>query len=257
MRSMGQLTDEQRAIYEWQMWSPDFGESGQQKLAAASVLVTRVGGLGGTVAYQLAAAGVGRLVLAHAGEITLSDLNRQILMTRKGVGSSRVESARRRLLELNPQLDVVVIAENANHGNAGRLTDGVDVIVDCCPRFEERFALNAAALRSNTPLVECAMYDLEGSIYTVLPGRSACVRCLFPDTPPKWKRQFPAFGAVASMMGSIGAMEAIKILAGFGETTVGNMLRIDLRSMIVQQFRLQRNPACPACAGIEILPPTD
>ena len=96
------LTDEERAVYEWQMWVPEFGEEGQEKLKGASVLISRIGGLGGVVAYELAAAGVGRLVLAHAGDVKPSDLNRQLLMTHDGLGKSRVESAARRLRELNP-----------------------------------------------------------------------------------------------------------------------------------------------------------
>src|ERR1051326_6427544 len=100
------LTEEDRAIYEWQMWVADFGEAGQRALKGASVLISRAGGVGGTAAYYLAAAGVGELVLAHAGHTRASDLNRQLLMTHEGLGQSRVESARRRLLELNPRLKV-------------------------------------------------------------------------------------------------------------------------------------------------------
>ena len=110
------LTPEERATYEWQMWVPGIGEEGQRKLRAASVLVTRVGGLGGLVAYELAAAGVGRLVLAHAGTVKPADLNRQLLMTHAGIGASRVESAARRLRELNPRLDVVAVPENVTTG---------------------------------------------------------------------------------------------------------------------------------------------
>ena len=100
------LSDEERATYEWQMWVPDFGESGQEKLKGATVLVLRIGGLGSVVAYELAAAGVGRLILAHVGNIRPSDLNRQLLMTYAGLGQPRVEVARRRLLDLNPRLRI-------------------------------------------------------------------------------------------------------------------------------------------------------
>jgi molybdopterin/thiamine biosynthesis adenylyltransferase len=106
MEPLPHLTDEEKATYEWQMWVPGFGEEGQRRLRGSSVLISRVGGLGGLVAYQLAAAGIGRLVLAHAGNVRPSDLNRQLLMTHDGLGKSRIESARRRLLELNPRLDI-------------------------------------------------------------------------------------------------------------------------------------------------------
>ena len=112
------LTDEERAVYEWQMWVPEFGEEGQEKLKGASVLISRIGGLGGVVAYELAAAGVGRLVLAHAGDVKPSDLNRQLLMTHDGLGKSRVESAARRLRELNPRLEVEAVNENVSEDNA-------------------------------------------------------------------------------------------------------------------------------------------
>src|SRR3954471_7253772 len=106
------LTDEERAIYEWQMWTPHFGEAGQEKLKAATVLVSRIGGVGGTVALQLAAAGIGKLILAHAGNLRPSDLNRQLLMSHTGLGQPRIEQAAQRLRELNPALEVVPIAEN-------------------------------------------------------------------------------------------------------------------------------------------------
>ncbi len=111
-----ELSEEDRAIYEWQMWVPDFGEEGQKRLKQSSVLISRVGGLGGLVAYELAAAGIGKLILAHAGAIKPSDLNRQLLMTYAGLGTSRVESAKRRLLELNPHLEVVTVDENVHEG---------------------------------------------------------------------------------------------------------------------------------------------
>ncbi|HUG19858.1 MAG TPA: HesA/MoeB/ThiF family protein, partial [Planctomycetaceae bacterium] len=209
------LTDEERAIYEWQIWVDDFGEAGQEKLKGASVLVSRVGGLGSVVAYELAAAGIGKLVLAHAGNIKPSDLNRQLLMTHAGLGTPRVESAARRLKELNPRLEVIAVNENMNEGNAAKLVEQVDLIVDCAPMFEERLTMNREAVRQHKPLVECAMYDLEASLTTVIPGQTPCVACLCPEPPPVWKREFPVFGAVSGTVGCLAAMEAIKVLAGF------------------------------------------
>src|SRR4051794_14797724 len=131
--SLPPLTDDDRATYDWQMWVPGFGEPGQRKLKAASVLVSRVGGLGGAVAQYLAAAGVGRLVLAHAGDVKPSDLNRQTLMTHDWLGRPRVESAARRLRELNPRVEVVAVPENVSDENAGRLVGLADVVVDAAP----------------------------------------------------------------------------------------------------------------------------
>src|SRR6266404_1478117 len=133
-----QLTDEERAIYEWQMWVPGVGEDGQRKLKAASVFVSRVGGLGGLVAMQLAAAGVGRLILAHAGNLRPADLNRQLLQTHDHLGKPRMESVVRRLRELNPRCEIIGIEENPNDENADRLIGKSDIVVDAAPMFQER-----------------------------------------------------------------------------------------------------------------------
>ena len=243
------LTDEERAVYEWQLDVPGFGEAGQERLKGASVLVTRVGGLGSVVAYELAAAGVGRLVLAHAGCIRPPDLNRQLLMTHDGIGSSRVASARRRLRELNPRLEVTAIAENASESNAERLVADADLVVDCAPLFEERFALNRAVVRQGKPMVECAMYELQANITTVWPGVTPCVACLHPELPPEWRRRFPVFGAVSGTVGCLGAIEAVKALCGLGETLAGRLLAMDLRDMTVRALRVHRRRDCPVCGA--------
>lgn len=245
------LTDEERAVYGWQLGVPGFGEEGQERLAGATVLVSRVGGLGSVVAYELAAAGVGRLVLAHAGDVEPSDLNRQLLMTHDQIGRSRVESAQRRLRELNPRLDVVAVGENASEANADALVEGADLVVDCAPLFEERFALNAACVRRRVPLVDCAMYDLEAQVTTILPGETPCLACLVPEQPPAWRREFPVFGAVSGAVACLGAMEAIKVLAGFGEPLAGTLLTMDLRRMSFRRLSIARRPECAVCGSLD------
>ncbi len=244
---MQELTQEEREVYEWQMWSPEFGEPGQTRLKNASVLVTRCGGLGSVVAYELAAAGVGRLVIAHGGNVKPSDLNRQLLMTHRSLGTPRIESAQRRLLELNPRLNIEAVPENVNAENVTRLVEQVDVVVDCAPLFEERFLLNRAAISQNKPLVECAMYDLEAQITTIIPGETPCLHCLHPEHPKNWRRQFPVFGAVSGTVGCLGAMEAIKLIAGIGETLTGRLLFCDLRQMQFRTISLMRNRDCQVC----------
>ena len=243
------LTAEEEAVYEWQTWVPDFGTTGQEKLKGASVLVSRVGGLGSVVAYELAAAGVGRLVLAHAGNVKPSDLNRQLLMTHDWLGKPRVESAQRRLLELNPRLQIDVISENVSMENADRLIADVDVVVDCAPLFAERFAMNQAAVKFNKTLVECAMYDMEAHIFTVQPGKTACVNCLYPNEPPAWKREFPVFGAVSGMVACLGAVEAIKAIASFGDLLTGHMVVADMRTMNFRKLAIRRDPQCATCGN--------
>lgn len=243
------LTEKERAVYEWQIWVEEFGEAGQERLKDSSVLVSRVGGLGSVVAYELAAAGVGTLVLAHAGDIKPSDLNRQLLMTDSALGTSRVESAKRRLLELNPRLNIIAVAENISESNAAELTEQVDLTVDCAPLFSERFAMNRESVRQGKPIVECAMYDLETSLTTVIPGKTPCLACLHPEMPPVWRREFPVFGAVSGMVGCLAAMEAIKVLAGFGEPLAGVMLTSSLRDMTFSRRGIQRRPDCDVCGG--------
>jgi molybdopterin-synthase adenylyltransferase len=241
------LNDEDRATYEWQMWVPGFGEEGQRKLKGASVLVSRCGGVGGAAAYYLAAAGVGKLVLAHAGNVKPSDLNRQILMTHDWLGKPRVESAARRLRELNPSLVVEALGENITEFNAGRLVQQADLVVSCAPLFEERLLMNREAVRQGKPMVDCAMYELEAQITCVIPGQTACLACLYPQTPPAWKRRFPVFGAVSGMIGAMGAMEAIKILSGLGAPLAGRMALFDLREGVFRSIHVARNAACPVC----------
>lgn len=241
------LSADEEEIYRWQMWVSDFGASGQEKLRGATVFVSRVGGLGGQVAYQLAAAGIGRLILAHAGNVKPSDLNRQLLMTHDWIGKPRLESARRRLLELNPRIEIDCHPVNVTTENAAELTQGADVIVDCAPLFEERWAMNAEAVRSSRPLVECAMYELEASLTVVRPHQSACLACLTPDVPTAWKREFPVFGAVSGAVGCLATMETIKLIAGFGEVLTDTLLKIDLRSMEFRRLAIHRNPRCRVC----------
>ena len=242
------LTQTEREVYEWQIWVPDFGEAGQERLKGATVLVSRCGGLGSVVAYELAAAGVGRLVIAHAGNVKPSDLNRQLLMTHDWLGKPRMEREPR-LRELNPRLEVIPVAENIREENAARLVAQVDLVADCAPLFGERFLMNREAVRQGKPLVECAMYDLEAQLTTVIPGRSPCLACLYPEDPPAWKREFPFFVAVSGTIGCLAAMEAIKVLGGFGETLAGQLLTCDLRDMTFRKRAIRQNPDWRVCGS--------
>ena len=241
------LTEEERATYEWQMWVPQFGEAGQQALKGATVLVSRCGGVGGAAAYSLAAAGVGKLVLAHSGNLKHSDLNRQILMTHDWLGKPRVQSAARRLKELNPRLEIEAFDENISEENAERLVSRADVIVDAAPLFQERFLMNREAVRQKKPLIECAMFEMEAQLTTIVPGKTPCLECLFPEIPPAWKRQFPVFGAVAATIGSLGALEVIKLLSGVGAPLLGKLLVCNFNEMSFRTLKIKRNPQCRQC----------
>lgn len=244
------LSAEERAIYEWQMWVPGLGETGQRQLKAASVLISRVGGLGGVVAYQLAAAGVGKLVLAMGGVVRPPDLNRQLLQTHAQIGQPRLDSIVKKLRDLNPRLEIVAIPENASTTNADALVAQADIVVDAAPLFEERFALNRAAVAARKPMVECAMFSLEAQVTTILPGKTACLECLVAEKPPHWKREFPVIGAVSGTAGCLGAVEVIKLITGIGEPLAGRLLVMDLATMHFRRLKTARRADCPACGHL-------
>ncbi|MBT5535376.1 HesA/MoeB/ThiF family protein, partial [Candidatus Poribacteria bacterium] len=149
-----------------------------------------------------------------------------------------------------PRLDIVAVAENVNEENAAQLVGQADLTVDCAPLFSERFAMNRQSVAQGKPVVECAMYDLEATITTVVPGKTPCLACLHPSEPPQWKREFPVFGAVSGAVGCMAAMEAIKVLAGFGDPLLGRMVQIDLRDMSFHTFDLRRDEQCSVCASL-------
>lgn len=247
MSEFPELSAEETGRYEWQLTIPDFGVAGQRRLKGTTVLISRVGGIGGSVALQLAAAGIGRLILAHAGNVRLNDLNRQLLMTTAGIGRPRIESARRRLHELNPHIEIECVNENVSEGNAADLVARCDIVVSAAPLFSERLFMNREAVRQNKPMIDCAMYELEGRITTVLPGRTPCLNCLSPESPPNWKRQFPVLSAVSCTLGSLAAMEVIKVAAGFGEPLASRLLVCDLRAMSFRTLSIDRRKDCECC----------
>ena len=242
------LGDEEKATYEWQMWTPGVGETGQRRLKNSTVLISRCGGLGSPVAYELAAAGVGRLIIAHAGNVKHSDLNRQLLMTHDWLGKPRVESAERRLKELNPRIEIVPVNANISSENADQWVAQADVCVCAAPLFEERYAMSDACVSNAVPMVDCAMYDMEASITTLPAGGSPCLRCIIPEQPEFWKREFPVFGATSGTVACMGAREAIKLIVGVGESLENRMIRMDLRNMSFREFSLTQIQRCSRCA---------
>jgi len=246
---MEKLTKEELATFEWQLDVTEHGIEGQQRLKNSSVLISRCGGLGSVVAYELAAAGVGTLIIAHGGNVKHSDLNRQLLMTYDWLGKPRVTSAEKRLKELNPHLNIISIPENITETNVVKLVGLADVIVDAAPLFEERFLMNREAVNQNKPLVDCAMYELDAQITTIIPGETACLSCLYPDIPVAWKRRFPVFGAVSGTIGCLAAMEAIKLISGFGETLKNRLLTMDLRSMEMNTIQIKARKNCKVCSN--------
>ena len=248
MSDLPELTEFEREVYSWQTTVTGFGEEGQRRLKGATVMISRVGGLGGLVAYELAAAGVGRLVLAHGGNLKPSDLNRQLLMRHDALGQARIDTAVETLKALNPRLEIVAVPENVSEANADELVAQADVVVDCAPLFEERYAMSDACVRLAKPMVECAMYETEAHVTSFAPGETGCLRCLYPEQPADWTRRFPVIGAVSGTAGCIGAMEVIKIVTGVGRPLFGRLLHCDLRSMAFHTVALKAREDCPICS---------
>ena len=247
---MAGLTQEEKAVYEWQMWVPGFGEQGQEKLKSSTALISRCGGLGSPAAYSLAAAGIGKLVIAHGGNVKHSDLNRQILMTHDWLGKPRAESAECRLRELNPRLEIEAVNSNITEENAAELVGKADIVFDCAPLFEERFLMNRECVKQNVPMIEAAMYSMEGQVTTIIPKETPCLACIYPEYPPAWKREFPVFGAVSSLAAQIAVLEGIKLLTGLGDLLTGTILYYNTLTMECIRVPVSRNPDCPVCGSL-------
>lgn len=247
---MKELTEEDLSIYEWQLNVPHFGSEGQKKLKNATALVSRTGGLGGALTMQLAAAGFGKIILAHEGELKPSDLNRQILMKQTGIGKLRVEQAKETINRFKPQIEVEAINANFNESNAKELVSKADIVFDCAPLFEERFLMNRECVSQNKPLVDCAMFNLEAQLMNVIPGVTPCLQCVLPEKPPHWKRKFPVFGAVAALAASLGALQGIKIISGMPNILLNQMLYINADTLTFRKIPVQKNKNCKICSHL-------
>lgn len=246
------LSDVDRATYEWQLDVPGFGERAQENLVNATALVSRVGGLGGPLAMSLAAAGIGKIILVHAGDLREADLNRQTLMSRHWIGKPRVECAAETLSRFKPEIEVVAVNENFNSDNARRLVSMSDIVFDCAPLFEERFLMNRECVRSGKPIIESAMYSMQGQVMSIVPGTTPCLACIYPEIPGSWKRRFPVIGAVSSLVAQVGALEGIKLLSGFGAASIGEMILIDAETMSFNKVKLApRRRDCAVCAALD------
>jgi molybdopterin/thiamine biosynthesis adenylyltransferase len=245
------LTELEHEIYERQLKLSGFGAQAQGRLKRASVLISRVGGLGGTAAMMLARAGIGRLILAHDGVVEPENLNRMHLAFRKDVGRPRVEAFRETLQMINPDLDVITAAENISDANAPALFEKADLAIDAAPLFEERQAMNCEAVRQGKPLIMAAMFALEGYITVIEPGQSPCLTCLYPDTPPNWTiNTFPVITCSSAVVATIASMEAIKLITGYGEILRNRLLYFDLTDNSFRRLRVSRRRECRVCGHL-------
>jgi molybdopterin/thiamine biosynthesis adenylyltransferase len=244
--------------YRRQLMLGGFTVDHQKRLKNASALVAGVGGLGGTAALYLAVAGVGKLVLIHAGRLTLSNLNRQVLMKHNWVGKSRVIQAKRTIEELNPEVRVEVYDRRFDDGTIGIFLDGADIALSTRPNFVERRALNRACIRQGIPMVEAAMNGMESYLFNSIPGETACLSCVFPEANPEWEELgFPVLGAVSGALGCLMAIEAIKLLTGYGTPLRHEMLVYDTANLDFRKLRTHRDSSCRDCGNVPSALPGD
>ncbi len=245
------LTHDELERYRRQLMLRGFTVDHQKRLKHSSALIAGVGGLGGTAALYLAAAGIGRLVLVHSGTLTLSNMNRQILMKSKRIGKSRVTQARKTLGEINPEVEVEIFDERITEGNAQKLLAGVQIALSARPNFGERRALNKACVEKGVPMVEAAMNGMEGYIFNVIPRVASCIHCVYPEDDPEWKEMdFPVLGAVSGMLGCMMALEAIKLITGYGRPLFCQMLIFNTLDMEFKKVRIPRDQRCEVCARV-------
>lgn len=249
------MNDQQLLRYSRQIMLPDFDYAGQQKLLAAKVLVIGLGGLGCPVAMYLAAAGVGELWLADFDEVELSNLQRQIGHGMSDLGRSKVSSVADVINELNPDVRVDTIIDRLDGRMLEDAVARVDLVVDASDNFKTRFDINRACVASQTPLVSGAAIRSEGQVMVFDSRRdgSPCYRCLFDDgVEGDSNLSCSESGVLAPLVGVIGslqAMEAVKVLSGFGEPLVGYLMIFDAKSMDWRKLKVTKDPCCPVCAN--------
>ncbi|MBE9563257.1 MAG: molybdopterin-synthase adenylyltransferase MoeB [Proteobacteria bacterium] len=247
------MDDSQLLRYSRQIMLPQVGIEGQERLNNSKVLIIGLGGLGSPVAMYLAAAGIGQLRLCDFDVVDLSNLQRQIIHTSDDIGKSKVESAYESLISLNPLVEIIPIDKRLEYETLLTQVKQVDVVLDCSDNLPTRFAINSACVATKTPLISGAAIRMEGQITVFLNDtNSPCYRCLYPSDADL-KETCSQTGILAPMVGLIGslqALEAIKIIIGVGKTLAGQLLLIDGLSMEINQLKLTKNSACPVCCKL-------
>lgn len=244
------FTDDERQRYARHILLKEIGGPGQQRLKAASVAIVGAGGLGAPAALYLAAAGVGRLRLIDDDTVSLDNLQRQIIFRDADVGAPKVDRARAALAALNDNVAVEIERQRLTEANAAYLLQGADVVLDGTDDFETRFAVNAAARSLGVPLVSGAVGRWDGQVSAFAHG-GPCYRCFVPEAPPNAETcsRVGVVGALTGVIGSIMALEAIKLIAQAGEPLIGRVMLFDGLNGEARTVALKRDPACPVCAN--------
>jgi len=242
------LTTTERDRYQRQIMMDGFGEVGQEKLKQAKVFIAGAGGLGSPVAIYLAVAGVGQIRIVDRDVVELSNLNRQILHWDKDVDRGKAESAGEKLRQMNSDIKIETIAENITEDNIQELIGDCQLIVDAMDNFPTRYLLNKAALSRNMPFFHGSVHGLDGMATTIIPGETACLRCIFPEPPPV--ATFPVIGVTPGIIGCIQATEVIKHIVGIGELLKNRLLVWDGTITHFGELIVKKDPQCRDCGSL-------
>ena len=246
-----QFSQEQLTRYSRHFLLPEVGEEGQAKLLDARVLMVGAGGLGSPSAYYLAAAGVGTMGIVDHDVVDLSNLQRQILHTNDRIGEPKTESARQTLQGLNPDVNVIPIPERLTSENIMEIIKDYDLVVDGCDNFATRYLVNDACVMTGKPNVHGSIFQFEGQVSVFHPGNGPCYRCLYPEPPPPGMAPSCAeagvLGVLPGLIGTIQAVEAIKLILEKGDSLAGRLLHFNTLTMEINTLRLRQDPECPMC----------
>jgi len=252
-RDEERLSPDERERYSRQLVLPEWSEAAQLALRRASVVVVGAGALGSPAATYLAAAGVGRIGLLDDDDVERSNLARQFLHFTPDLGVPKAESAAAKLRFLNPEGVIEPYRVRLDAANAEGLIAGHDLVVDCSDSFATRYAVNAACCAAGVPLVEAGVVGMSGLVMAIRPGESACYRCAFPQAPPPGAApscaQAGVLGPAAGVIGSLQALEALKLLAGVGRPLLDAFVQLDLADLEVLRVAVRRRPDCPDCGS--------
>jgi molybdopterin/thiamine biosynthesis adenylyltransferase len=250
---MKDFSDEELERYSRHILLADVGIEGQDKICAAKVLVIGAGGLGSPIAYYLAAAGVGTIGIVDGDVVDLSNLQRQIIHTSAEIGTPKVESARRKMLAINPGVTVNTYKTMLEAANILEIIEPYDFIIDGTDNFAAKFLINDACVLANKPYSHGGILRFAGQTMTIRPRESACYACVFDSPPPAGIvptcSSAGILGAVAGMLGTIQAAEALKFITGVGEPLYDTLLSFDAKKMDFRKTKLHRNTKCRVCSG--------
>ena len=248
-----QYTPDQLIRYSRHFLLPEVGEAGQAKLLQAKVLMIGAGGLGSPSAYYLAAAGIGTLGIIDNDVVDISNLQRQILHANDRVGMPKVDSAKKTLEALNPDVKVIPYQAKLTSQNAMEIVREYDLVVDGCDNFPTRYLVNDACVLAGKPNVHGSIFQFEGQATVFYPGKGPCYRCLYPEPPPAEMAPSCAeagvLGVLPGLIGVIEALEAIKIILGKGDTLTGRLLHFNTLTMEINSLNLRRESNCPMCGN--------